>query len=478
MLADRALLGRLTVEVNRRLQKVEFETARNEDLSTELDAARVKIGELEKRCKEWQEKWERDGEGRAKLWEIEMLKGQLSATQSALSARQVELDNLLRSVARPEKEVGTTERELARMRRAEQRWRKECAEVVARLDAEMNRSDDLTHRNDELTLRCRTIERELAETRLELDEARSAKEVADQSGQHLSIPSARSIIQRVYTPLLDPFVSAEIPPNPTTSDPHIAVLHDQSSRMLPFSHAFLSTPHVPAQRLPDPLVAWTDEIGMQVLSDVKTSVGKASENPNLSSRSVKPPSPMSRNTGDIAMTSKEFSAGYGEGCFLPSASASPPTSAPEKETRSASTASDSVDRRSHIEHVMKAAHLERAEKLEETQSTRTHVALESVGEDLKAEPHVKPTKHKQETKEVARTEIFFEAPPFRSVPPVEVRKETVLAEHLQPPPALTQFKFSGREEPRESARIVNIPTPSPQNLGSMAGPVPVAAMSK
>ncbi|KXS14435.1 hypothetical protein M427DRAFT_341726 [Gonapodya prolifera JEL478] len=85
--ADRSLLARLTVEVQRKMQTHELKIGKVESLTMELETARGRIQELEGRCKKLQHQVEGEGETRARLWEVEVLKGCLLLKRHFLLAK-------------------------------------------------------------------------------------------------------------------------------------------------------------------------------------------------------------------------------------------------------------------------------------------------------------------------------------------------------------------------------------------------------
>ncbi|KAJ3194218.1 hypothetical protein HK101_003241 [Irineochytrium annulatum] len=104
-------------------------------------------------------------------FEIQSLKRNLVDAENAANRRQEEYQELLKKMIGPNDEV---QKELLRLRRREEKWKKECSGLTQTLEAELNRSDGLQNKYDEAVLKCKEYQREIADLRLALHQTRAA----------------------------------------------------------------------------------------------------------------------------------------------------------------------------------------------------------------------------------------------------------------------------------------------------------------
>ncbi|KAI8825964.1 uncharacterized protein EV422DRAFT_600759 [Fimicolochytrium jonesii] len=102
----------------------------------------------------------------------------LTDLQPNMVSLRAELQKITREHTKAEKAAlqrkEEVKKELAKYRRSEQRWQRECQGLVMKLDAEINRNEHLTRKNEEKTLTVKQMRRETAELRLLLHHTREA----------------------------------------------------------------------------------------------------------------------------------------------------------------------------------------------------------------------------------------------------------------------------------------------------------------
>ncbi|KAI8810955.1 hypothetical protein BJ742DRAFT_164877 [Cladochytrium replicatum] len=104
-------------------------------------------------------------------FEIQSLKSQLVEAERMAEKRQEEYQTLLRSLVNPQDEI---RKELAKSKRMEAKWQRECQQLVVKLDFEMNRNDVLERKLQAEVLKCKESMREVADLRLLLHQTRTA----------------------------------------------------------------------------------------------------------------------------------------------------------------------------------------------------------------------------------------------------------------------------------------------------------------
>ncbi|KAJ3216895.1 oxidative DNA demethylase [Dinochytrium kinnereticum] len=134
-------------------------------------------------------------------FEIQSLKMQLIDAEKMAIKRQEDYQSLLKSLMGPKEE---TQKELIKARKSEQKWQRQCSELVGKLDMEMNRADELQRKLDDEVIRSKELLREISDLRNVLHQTRAAMG-ADQ--QHLG--EAMKSLAGARSSLPDPFGSGE-----------------------------------------------------------------------------------------------------------------------------------------------------------------------------------------------------------------------------------------------------------------------------
>ncbi|TPX45249.1 hypothetical protein SeMB42_g02048 [Synchytrium endobioticum] len=176
--AERALLAERARQVDSAAQQVAAAQAEVEGVQNALRQAREKLAEERKErdnanamLKELQIQIQNQKSSTALEYEIQSLKRQLLESEKTAEKRQDEYQGLLKSLMAPKNEVET---ELAKARKGEGRWQRECQQLVVKLDMELTRNEDLQQKYEDELLRVKELQREVADLRLLLHQAQSA----------------------------------------------------------------------------------------------------------------------------------------------------------------------------------------------------------------------------------------------------------------------------------------------------------------
>ncbi|KAI8907037.1 hypothetical protein DFJ77DRAFT_476463 [Powellomyces hirtus] len=102
-------------------------------------------------------------------FEIHNLREQLTEAEKMAEKRQEDYQSLLKSFMVPD-----TQKELAKARRAEATWQRECQQLVLKLDVEINRNEELRRKCEEKILLVKQQKRENADLKLVLHQTREA----------------------------------------------------------------------------------------------------------------------------------------------------------------------------------------------------------------------------------------------------------------------------------------------------------------
>lgn len=100
---------------------------------------------------------------------------QLLAAEKANSQKQSDCDALVKSITAKDGSVDN----IAQAKQNELVWKQKCQDLVSKLDAEFNNSDDLSQRLERHRLKNKELERELADTKLLLHQAQTGKILID-----------------------------------------------------------------------------------------------------------------------------------------------------------------------------------------------------------------------------------------------------------------------------------------------------------
>ncbi|TPX36733.1 hypothetical protein SmJEL517_g01163 [Synchytrium microbalum] len=176
--AERALLSERARQVEQAAQQVSNVQSEVEELQASLRAARTRLAEERKErenagvlLRELQMQVQNQKSSTALEYEIQSLKRQLLESEKTAEKRQEEYQSLLKSLMAPKHELET---ELARARKAEGRWQRECQQLVGKLDLELTRNEEIHRKYEDEVLRVKELQREVADLRLLLHQAQSA----------------------------------------------------------------------------------------------------------------------------------------------------------------------------------------------------------------------------------------------------------------------------------------------------------------
>ncbi|KAJ3347948.1 oxidative DNA demethylase [Entophlyctis luteolus] len=98
-------------------------------------------------------------------FEIQSLKTQLLEMATMSETRQAEHQNLIKSLIAPQNDL---QKELTKVRKSEARWQRECHELVAKLDFELNQSDELKRKYEDALIKIKELKRDIAELKVTL----------------------------------------------------------------------------------------------------------------------------------------------------------------------------------------------------------------------------------------------------------------------------------------------------------------------
>ncbi|KAI8830700.1 hypothetical protein BC829DRAFT_125968 [Chytridium lagenaria] len=172
-------------------------------------------------------------------FEIQSLKIQLVDAEKMAIKRQEDYQSLLKSLMGPKEE---TQKELLKARKGEQKWQRQCSELVAKLDIEMNRADEWQRKYDDEVVRCKELLREISDLRNVLHQTRAAMGV-DQ--QHLgdalkSLGGPRSTLPDPYN-AIDP--APHRIPHQTLPDPRYSPQPFHSPHLRPVPQPYQYSPN-------------------------------------------------------------------------------------------------------------------------------------------------------------------------------------------------------------------------------------------
>jgi myosin heavy subunit len=176
--AERMMLNERQAAVEKMLAKIhetEAESARYrlevQDLQQRLEELNKQKEEISLQSKEYQLQLLTQ-KGSANLeFEISSLKRQLAAAEKSAEQRQVEYENMIKSMMNPLDDV---QKELQKARESEVKWKSQCQDLVLKLDAEYAYTDELSKRLNQEKLKNRELEREIADLRLLFHQTQSA----------------------------------------------------------------------------------------------------------------------------------------------------------------------------------------------------------------------------------------------------------------------------------------------------------------
>ncbi|KAJ3241466.1 oxidative DNA demethylase [Chytriomyces hyalinus] len=109
---------------------------------------------------------------------------QLLEAEKMGAKRQEEYQSLLKSFMAPQNDL---QKENAKLRKSESKWQRECQELVAKLDLELNRNETLERQLENEVLRNKELKRDLAEVRILLHRLQAGRVAARVTGDDESV---------------------------------------------------------------------------------------------------------------------------------------------------------------------------------------------------------------------------------------------------------------------------------------------------
>ncbi|KAI9206594.1 uncharacterized protein BJ171DRAFT_15187 [Polychytrium aggregatum] len=117
-------------------------------------------------------------------FELQSLKKQLLEAELTAQRRQEEYQALLKTFMLPKEDE---QKELAKIKKSERKWQRECQQLIVRLDQEMSQNEELQRQLDDEILKGRELRREIASLKLKLH----TSEVNSQMPTLLDAPQPR-----------------------------------------------------------------------------------------------------------------------------------------------------------------------------------------------------------------------------------------------------------------------------------------------
>ncbi|KAJ3024155.1 oxidative DNA demethylase [Thoreauomyces humboldtii] len=154
------------------------------DAHREINTLKTSLADSERLVRELQAQAAAVKTSGALEFEIHNLREQLTDAEKMAEKRQEDYQSLLKSFMVPD-----TQKELAKCRRSEANWQRECQQLVMKLDVEINRNETLHRKCEEKILQIKQLKRDNADLRLVLHQA---KEVQTSAGSFQG-PGARSL---------------------------------------------------------------------------------------------------------------------------------------------------------------------------------------------------------------------------------------------------------------------------------------------
>ncbi|KAJ3182738.1 oxidative DNA demethylase [Geranomyces variabilis] len=156
-----------------KLRSASEEIERLKRALADANARTAEVGEqkaeAERQVKDLKDKVVATKSSAALEYEISHLTQQLAEAEKMSQKRQDEYQALLKTFMVPD-----TQKELAKARRAEAGWQRECQQLVLKLDVEINRNEALRRKCDEKSLLAKQYKREVADLKLVLHQTREA----------------------------------------------------------------------------------------------------------------------------------------------------------------------------------------------------------------------------------------------------------------------------------------------------------------
>ncbi|KAI9336216.1 hypothetical protein DFJ73DRAFT_23829 [Zopfochytrium polystomum] len=180
--AERAVLEEKARAVERMMMQVkeshdEMDSLRNglKQSKVELRAVLAERDDALHQIKELKLQVNTQSSTSALEFELQSLKMQLMQAEKTTEKWQTEHQNLLRDMMQPRNDH---EKEIAKLRKSEAKWQRECQELVTKLDVEISRGEELERKYEDEMLTNKELKREISELRLALHRLQVKKDGA------------------------------------------------------------------------------------------------------------------------------------------------------------------------------------------------------------------------------------------------------------------------------------------------------------
>ncbi|KAJ3237441.1 oxidative DNA demethylase [Chytriomyces hyalinus] len=230
--SEKAILVERSRVAERMLAQVEESHSEMEDLRNQLKTLRTLLHEANRekedaifKARDLKLQVSSQSSAAAVEFEIHSLKTQLLEAEKMGAKRQEEYQSLLKSFMAPQNDL---QKENAKLRKSESKWQRECQELVAKLDLELNRNETLERQLENEVLRNKELKRDLAEARILLHRLQAGR-VARVAGDEASA------VDEVYG------YSRDILPNPYD------IMNSHSNASSPFRNIKKKSSSIPVQ---------------------------------------------------------------------------------------------------------------------------------------------------------------------------------------------------------------------------------------
>ncbi|KAJ3330547.1 oxidative DNA demethylase [Blyttiomyces sp. JEL0837] len=167
-------------------------------------------------------------------FEIHSLKLQLVEAEKMAEKRQEEYQTLLRDLMNPKNDV---QKEMAKLRKSESKWQRECQELVAKLDLELSRNEELQRKYEDEVLKTRELRREIADLHVDVHRLRAGLDVPNKNDDD-RYERVKSTLGR-FDMIPDPSMSPHIHHRSLNTSPH----RPTAFRQIPDPMVYAHSPH-------------------------------------------------------------------------------------------------------------------------------------------------------------------------------------------------------------------------------------------
>ncbi|KAJ3286919.1 oxidative DNA demethylase, partial [Borealophlyctis nickersoniae] len=176
--AERAILQQKTESLEQAAAQVRSAQQEMQSVQNQLKEARAQYAQAVREkedavhaMKEMQLLVNTQKSSSALEFEIHSLKKQLVEAEKMAEKRQEDYQSLLKSLMAPK---DASQKDLAKSRRMEIKWQRECQQLVMKLDIELNRNEDLRRKYEDQVLENKELKREIADLRVVLHQTQAA----------------------------------------------------------------------------------------------------------------------------------------------------------------------------------------------------------------------------------------------------------------------------------------------------------------